>query len=324
MSHGYPTDHLTNGYSPAGSNNYANSNNQPTDGRQAEYSQSGLSSPYHPYSGQDSEEPMVEQASAAHFPQTQDVKFSPGQTPTSEYGLSTPVSRPGQFPEYMQQRAQYPDGTQRYHAPGSQGGGPGNLAQPSSLSAPFEDGEGASHEDAHDASSDDDASTGSSTVVASPTYAQSQYSPYTQQHELPQYQPAPGAMYARADYGAYHGVHPHAMAHYGHMPGGVPTHASLMPSGPRPPGVSSLFSVDIAVYLTDETLQGGHPMSTVYSFVPIPGTHQQKRPRRRFEEIERMYRCGYGDCEKAYGTLNHLNAHVSMQGHGNKRTPEGI
>ncbi|KAL2271933.1 hypothetical protein VTJ83DRAFT_1304 [Remersonia thermophila] len=60
----------------------------------------------------------------------------------------------------------------------------------------------------------------------------------------------------------------------------------------------------------------------VYSFVPIPGAQQHKRPRRRYEEIERMYKCGYNGCEKAYGTLNHLNAHVTMQGHGSKRTPD--
>lgn len=64
-------------------------------------------------------------------------------------------------------------------------------------------------------------------------------------------------------------------------------------------------------------------MSTVYSFVPIPGAQQHKRPRRRYEEIERMYKCGWNGCEKAYGTLNHLNAHVTMQSHGAKRTPEG-
>jgi hypothetical protein len=62
----------------------------------------------------------------------------------------------------------------------------------------------------------------------------------------------------------------------------------------------------------------------VYSFVPIPGAQQHKRPRRRYEEIERMYKCGWQGCEKAYGTLNHLNAHVTMQSHGAKRTPEGM
>lgn len=61
----------------------------------------------------------------------------------------------------------------------------------------------------------------------------------------------------------------------------------------------------------------------VYSFVPIPGAQQHKRPRRRYEEIERMYKCGWNGCEKAYGTLNHLNAHVTMQSHGPKRTPDG-
>jgi len=65
-------------------------------------------------------------------------------------------------------------------------------------------------------------------------------------------------------------------------------------------------------------------IAKVYSFVPIPGAQQHKRPRRRYEEIERMYKCGWNGCEKAYGTLNHLNAHVTMQSHGQKRTPEGM
>lgn len=53
----------------------------------------------------------------------------------------------------------------------------------------------------------------------------------------------------------------------------------------------------------------------IYSFVAIPGTNQKKRPRRRFDEIERLYHCNQPGCSKAYGTLNHLNAHVSMQKH---------
>ncbi|KAJ2964760.1 hypothetical protein NQZ79_g237 [Umbelopsis isabellina] len=59
----------------------------------------------------------------------------------------------------------------------------------------------------------------------------------------------------------------------------------------------------------------------VYSFVAIPGTNQKKRPRRRYDEIERLYHCNWQGCTKAYGTLNHLNAHVSMQKHGPKRSP---
>lgn len=53
----------------------------------------------------------------------------------------------------------------------------------------------------------------------------------------------------------------------------------------------------------------------IYSFVTIPGTNQKKRPRRRYDEIERLYHCTWSGCTKSYGTLNHLNAHVSMQQH---------
>lgn len=47
----------------------------------------------------------------------------------------------------------------------------------------------------------------------------------------------------------------------------------------------------------------------------------RKRPRRRFDEIERLYTCKWPGCQKSYGTLNHLNAHVAMQKHGSKRSP---
>lgn len=59
------------------------------------------------------------------------------------------------------------------------------------------------------------------------------------------------------------------------------------------------------------------------TFVPLGGPAQKKRPRRRFDEIERLYRCGFHGCDKSYGTLNHLNAHVAMQKHGEKRLPTG-
>ncbi|KAG8927934.1 hypothetical protein FRC01_006708 [Tulasnella sp. 417] len=63
------------------------------------------------------------------------------------------------------------------------------------------------------------------------------------------------------------------------------------------------------------------PSSRQYSFVSLPGNAMRKRPRRKFDEIERLYSCSFPGCTKAYGTLNHLNAHVSMQRHGPKRTP---
>ena len=60
-----------------------------------------------------------------------------------------------------------------------------------------------------------------------------------------------------------------------------------------------------------------------YSFVALPGNAVKKRPRRRYDEIERLYQCSWPDCNKSYGTLNHLNAHVTMQKHGMKRSPNG-
>ncbi|KAI7847186.1 hypothetical protein BDC45DRAFT_418001, partial [Circinella umbellata] len=59
----------------------------------------------------------------------------------------------------------------------------------------------------------------------------------------------------------------------------------------------------------------------VFSFVPIPGVNHKKRPRRKYHEVERLYHCSFPGCTKSYGTLNHLNAHVSMQNHGPKRLP---
>ena len=49
-----------------------------------------------------------------------------------------------------------------------------------------------------------------------------------------------------------------------------------------------------------------------------------KRPRRRAEEVERLYTCNWPGCDKAYGALNHLNTHVRNAEHGPKREPKGI
>ncbi|KAJ9087242.1 hypothetical protein DSO57_1035022 [Entomophthora muscae] len=45
----------------------------------------------------------------------------------------------------------------------------------------------------------------------------------------------------------------------------------------------------------------------------------QKRPRRRFSQVTRIYPCAHPSCTKAYGTLNHLNAHILILGHGPRR-----
>ncbi|QPG73577.1 hypothetical protein FOA43_000889 [Brettanomyces nanus] len=47
----------------------------------------------------------------------------------------------------------------------------------------------------------------------------------------------------------------------------------------------------------------------------------QKRKRKKFHEVERLYKCNYPNCTKAYGTLNHLNCHIVLQKHGKKRMP---
>ena len=67
----------------------------------------------------------------------------------------------------------------------------------------------------------------------------------------------------------------------------------------------------------------GDANNKTYSFVALPGNTVKKRPRRRYDEIERLYHCSWQDCTKGYGTLNHLNAHVLMQKHGPKRAPAG-
>ncbi|KAG8860311.1 hypothetical protein FRB96_003960 [Tulasnella sp. 330] len=58
-----------------------------------------------------------------------------------------------------------------------------------------------------------------------------------------------------------------------------------------------------------------------YSFASRPG-YIINIPRRKYADSERLYGCNFQGCLKSYGTLNHLNAHVRMQRHGTKRTPE--
>ncbi|KAL8690175.1 MAG: hypothetical protein Q9218_004325 [Villophora microphyllina] len=141
-----------------------------------------------------------------------------------------------------------------------------------------------------------------SIAASSPTYPP--YSPYAQHgHEMAQYPGHPP-----------HGYQGWPQQYAGHPHG--------MPGGPYSSPGSAVSAGGQVATAGPRTGQNPHPLSQVYSFVPIPGAQQHKRPRRRYEEIERMYKCGWQGCEKAYGTLNHLNAHVTMQSHGQKRTPE--
>ncbi|KAI9283195.1 hypothetical protein BY458DRAFT_583069 [Sporodiniella umbellata] len=104
----------------------------------------------------------------------------------------------------------------------------------------------------------------------------------------------------------------------------MPPYAQDMFSQPQPirshPLPSPPTSVIDGVLLGDGTFTT-HGVPKVFSFVPLPGVQQKKRPRRKYHEVERLYKCHFQNCNKSYGTLNHLNAHVSMQKHGPKRQP---
>jgi transcription factor CON7 len=124
------------------------------------------------------------------------------------------------------------------------------------------------------------------------------------------------------------------------MPGITYSPINQDPYGPSPPGSATStssatpFTVNLS-RVSDQSRvnhsrppERGHrtqsgPNSKTYSFVSLPGNAVKKRPRRRYDEIERLYQCSWPECTKAYGTLNHLNAHVTMQKHGQKRNPNG-
>ncbi|CAG8955240.1 hypothetical protein HYFRA_00007257 [Hymenoscyphus fraxineus] len=279
---------------------YTNADQNPMDRSGAsEFPQSGLHSSYpHALTNAQSEESTADTPSAPQYPSQAEVKPSPNQaqnqystavTPTSEFYPTS--ARSGSFPD--------PNLHRTYH-PASNHSGSSGMAQPNSPSLPLQDGS-SSHQN-NQIKSDQDVSIDPSIAASSPTYAHGQYSPYPPQQEMQHGYPShqSGGMYTqpRPDWAGYAGQQqPHPMA------GGYPV------SGSHPPPSTA-------------TANRGGQGNQVYSFVPIPGAQQHKRPRRRYEEIERMYKCGWNGCEKAYGTLNHLNAHVTMQSHGQKRTPE--
>ncbi|KAF2147828.1 hypothetical protein K461DRAFT_72972 [Myriangium duriaei CBS 260.36] len=270
------------------------------DGRQQDYSHhGGLSSPYAAqFSPNHSDPGSSDQASAQGHYQSH-VKYEPDS------------ARPGAYAEYIthaqaQAPRSYAEGQPRYQPqqPSAQPHAAMAQTSPSTSSSSYPplvipDGHASNASHNHSQHhADSNYSLDSSIAASSPTYPpHQQYSPYGPQHEMqPQYGPHGAYMPPRPDWAGHYGATPV----YGQM------------AGPPPPGMAQV----------PRPPPGGHPLSTVYSFVPIPGSQQHKRPRRRFEEIERMYKCGWQGCEKAYGTLNHLNAHVTMQSHGPKRTPE--
>ncbi|RMX95382.1 hypothetical protein D0868_11759 [Hortaea werneckii] len=183
------------------------------------------------------------------------------------------------------------------------------------------DGQQSNGQPNNNRNSDGDVPIDPSIAQSSPTYPPTQhYSPYPPQHEMPQY-PGQPMTQNRPEWAGYYQQPPMSYSHSPATTGGAAP--NMVAHVPRPPPAVGSAVPAPYPYAHPNSYQGGHPLSTVYSFVPIPGAQQHKRPRRRYEEIERMYKCGWNGCEKAYGTLNHLNAHVTMQSHGPKRTPEG-
>lgn len=233
---------------------------------------------------------------------------------TAAAAAAAAAARPSNYAEYLARQSQYPP------PPNSQPGGPPTMAQATSSSPAPIDGK---NRNQSNMKSDAVVPIDPSIAASSPTYPPpySPYQPQPQGHDMTQYQGhPPPQMYARPEWA--HGYPP---PHHQHgMPGPYSAPATTVgtaaptTTGPRPGQVRE--RVFCVAGLIDK-LTG---MQQVYSFVPIPGAQQHKRPRRRYEEIERMYKCGWNGCEKAYGTLNHLNAHVTMQSHGQKRTPEGM
>jgi hypothetical protein len=259
-----------------------------------EYSQSGLPSPHPSVVGdtQSKAEPVDTASAAAQYATQQEARsasYSNSATPTSEYSVYPTTSRSATFPDMQRS----------YHPASNPNGSGGGMPQtPTSPSMPLPDGRSHQNPQPEQAKSDSALPIDPSIAGASPTYAtHNQYPPYAAPpQDMSQGYQHPGTpgLYTqpRPDWGGY-----------GQQPGHIT------------PGTHIFHQAPATAAAT------GRPHQ-VYSFVPIPGAQQHKRPRRRFEEIERMYKCGHNGCEKAYGTLNHLNAHVTMQAHGVKRTPE--
>ncbi|KAJ9053504.1 hypothetical protein DSO57_1023544 [Entomophthora muscae] len=68
-----------------------------------------------------------------------------------------------------------------------------------------------------------------------------------------------------------------------------------------------------------EILPEFFPSSLKAEAIFMPLVERKPRPRRRFEEVKRLYPCTYPNCNKAYGALNHLNSHIVSKSHGKKR-----
>ena len=215
---------------------FTNTEHTSMDRGAAEYSQSGLPSPYpHALTNAQSEEPAAEHASAAHYPSQQEVRasnFSASATPTSEYGVYPSSARSATFSDHLQRQ---------YHPASNHSGSSGGMAQSTSPSLPLQDG---NHQNPQ-IKSDSDVHIDPSIAASSPTYPtqNGQYSPYGQPpHDMSHYPSHPNqAMYAqpRPDWAGYAGhQQQHPMSAGGYPVSGAQTPTSAAPAGARPGQVS--------------------------------------------------------------------------------------
>eukprot|EP00834_Sanchytrium_tribonematis_P009050 NODE_1422_length_1098_cov_1.086086.p1 type:complete len:129 gc:universal NODE_1422_length_1098_cov_1.086086:664-278(-) len=80
---------------------------------------------------------------------------------------------------------------------------------------------------------------------------------------------------------------------------------------PVPIRPKSLLNYYREINQVAQSLLSQHLDSSQYFMV---GARANKRPRRRSDEIERIYQCFF--CEKGYGSISHLNTHIKLKSHG--------
>ena len=194
----------------------------------AEYSQSGLPSPYPSNFGDtQSEASSVDHPSAAPYaPPQQEVRsnnYSAAGTPTSEYSVYPPSARSSSFPEHIQRS---------YHPASNHNGGAGGMAQtPTSPSMPLPDGR--NHHTPQQVKSDSELPIDPSIAGPSPTnYPHGQYPPYANhQQDMSHSYPHPGSagLYTqpRPDWAGY------GHQHTGPITPGHPVFPPTPTSGPQ-------------------------------------------------------------------------------------------
>lgn len=256
----------------------------------------------YPYTTTTQSDSTTSEPATAYAPTSQEVRSTTGYTPTTSAPTEYPINNYPPRPTFAQDphRAYVDRYPQTTSAPSV------TMNQSASPLPPL--AHGMHRRPPHPESSDDANITATATH---PQYPQYSY-PTPDMSQYPQPPGAPPPPSWRPDWP------PAAYSPFPYPHPGAPQVAAPPSGAMQSPRASSAVDKSRRKRHSNEAT----PLSQVYSFIPIPGAQQHKRPRRRYEEIERMYKCGWQGCEKAYGTLNHLNAHVTMQAHGAKRTPE--